>query len=240
VKDLQTQHGHFKPLLYRLSDLWKGDILLLGMGNSGTIGETTHETILNAAMNLATVRGLDGLTIGSLASYLGMSKSGIFSHFGSKENLQIEVVKNARKSFIHEVIEPVFQSEKGVRRLWGYCSNWISYAEKKVLDGGCFFSTTSMEFDAKPGHVRDEVARNMRNWMYRLRREARIAVSQGELTAEVDANQLTFEIHSLCMGANWFIQMFEDYKAALRARQTIRERLLSFRGGNWPGDFLLS
>ena len=208
------------------------------MGNGSSFGVTTHESILNAAMNLATVKGLDGLTIGSLASYLGMSKSGLFSHFGSKENLQIEVVRTARKSFIHEVIEPVFSLEKGVRRLWAYCTNWINYAEKKVLDGCCFFSTTSLEFDAKPGHVRDEVAKNMRNWLYRLRREARIAVAEEELLDTVDTNQLTFEVHSLCMGANWFIQMFDDHKAAVRARQTIKERLLSFKGKNWPADFL--
>ncbi len=192
-----------------------------------------HETILKAAMDLATIKGLDGLTIGGLATHIGLSKSGLFSHFGSKEKLQVDVVKAARKVFILEVIVPVNSMPSGIRRLYEFSKSWIGYSNRKISDGGCFFSTTSLEFNTKPGAVRDEVSRSMALWLNVLKRQVQVAIRKKELSDNADPDQLAFIINSLCMGANWSIQMFNDDQAADRALKSIIMVLKKDENINW-------
>src|ERR687891_926671 len=121
-------------------------------------GNRTRDAILGRAMDLASLEGLEGLTIGRLALELSMSKSGLFAHFGSKEELQVATVEAARAIFIREVIKPAFESTEGLQRLWKLCDIWLSYVQSGVFRGGCFFAAAAAEFDSRPGPVRDRIA----------------------------------------------------------------------------------
>src|SRR6266700_3143681 len=117
-------------------------------------GARTRESVLRVAVDLASVEGLGGLTIGRLAIELGMSKSGLFAHFGSKEDLQLATVEMARSIFISEIMVPVQAAPRGLERLWRLCNLWLQYTEQEVFRGGCFFAAASAEFDGRPGRVR--------------------------------------------------------------------------------------
>ena len=175
-------------------------------------------------MNIASIEGLEGLTIGKLASALRISKSGLFAHFGSKEELQCAVVEEAREIFVERVVQPAFQF-KGLKRLRALCENWIGYGEEKVFPGGCFFSAASLEFDDRPGPVRDLVLGLMKKWLATLEQATSDAQAAGEITRETDARQLAFEIQALAMGANWRSRLFRDQDAFRSARAAIMRRI---------------
>lgn len=188
-------------------------------------GEKTRQTILEAAVHLASAEGLEGLTIGRLAAELSMSKSGLFAHFGSKEELQLATVEAARGVFIHEVIRPAFEADEGLPRLWRLCDTWLAYVQGGVFRGGCFFAAASAEFDGRPGPVRDRVAAIMKEWLKALGRAVQEAQEAGHLDAGVEAKQLAFEFNALELGANWAFQLHGDKQAFARARAAILERL---------------
>jgi AcrR family transcriptional regulator len=189
-------------------------------------GERTRAAILRVAVDLASIEGLDGLTIGRLAAELNMSKSGLFAHFGSKEELQLATIDAAREIFIEEVIRPVIaESERGIGRLWSLCDRWIEYAQRGVFSGGCFFVAASYEFDGRPGPVRDRIAEVMLEWLGGLERAVREAQKEGHVEQSADPRQLAFEFNSLTAGANWAFQLYGDLKAFTRAREAIRHRL---------------
>src|SRR5215471_12370135 len=118
-------------------------------------GERTRESILRAAVDLASVEGLEGLTIGRLADELKMSKSGLFAHFGSKEDLQLATVQMARQIFVEQITRPALSAPKGMPRLWSIIDRWLAYIERGIFKGGCFFTAASFEFDSREGPVRD-------------------------------------------------------------------------------------
>ncbi|HEX8000561.1 MAG TPA: TetR/AcrR family transcriptional regulator [Pyrinomonadaceae bacterium] len=188
-------------------------------------GERTRQSILEAAVHIASAEGLEGLTIGRLATETGMSKSGLFAHFGSKEDLQLATIEAARKIFIHEVIRPAFDAEVGLARLWKLCDIWLFYVRDGVFRGGCFFAAAAAEFDGRPGPVRDRIAEIMKEWLSTLRRAVVEAQNAGQLDRVVDPTQLTFEFNSLELGANWAFQLYGDKQAFARARDAILERL---------------
>jgi AcrR family transcriptional regulator len=188
-------------------------------------GERTRQAILEAAVHIASEEGLEGLTIGRLASELSMSKSGLFAHFGSKEELQLATVEAARAVFVREVIGPAFAAEKGLARLWKLCDVWLGYVRGEVFRGGCFFTAAAAEFDGRPGAVRDRVAEIMREWLATLRRSVTEARAAGQLSPEADPAQLAFELNALEMGANWAFQLHGDRQAFARARDAMLERL---------------
>lgn len=188
-------------------------------------GERTRHAILETAVHIASAEGLEGLTIGRLATELSMSKSGLFAHFGSKEDLQVATVEAARTIFIREVIKPAFESSKGLQRLWMLCDIWLSYVQSGVFRGGCFFAAAAAEFDSRPGPVRDRIAEIMKEWLAALRNAIVEAQEAGHLDKEIDATQLAFEFNSLELGANWAFQLYGDARAFKRAREAIRERL---------------
>src|SRR2546422_5997738 len=128
-------------------------------------GDRSRQAILEVAVHLASVEGLEGLTIGRLASETGMSKSGLFAHFGSKEDLQLATVEAARSIFIENVIRPTFEAKKGLPRLKRLCEIWFDYAQNHVFRGGCFFAAASAQFDNRPGRVRDRIAGIMKEWL---------------------------------------------------------------------------
>jgi AcrR family transcriptional regulator len=198
---------------------------LAATGGRKAQGEGTRKAILEAAVHIASAEGLEGLTIGRLATELSMSKSGLFAHFGSKEDLQVATVEAARAIFIREVIQPSFEGEHGLLDLWHLCDTWLSYVESGVFRGGCFFAAVAAEFDSRPGPVRDRIAEIMKEWLATLRRAVAAAQTAGELKSEVDPTQLAFEFNSLELGANWAFQLHGDKQAFAQARAAMLERL---------------
>jgi AcrR family transcriptional regulator len=171
----------------------------------------TREAILDRAVDLASAKGLEGLTIGHLASELGMSKSGLFGHFGSKEELQLATVGEASRRFIHEVVEPALEQEEGAPRLRALCHGYVDYLEHQVFAGGCFFAAASVEFDDRPGLVSDRVGDAVAAWLEYLEQQAKAAGAK-------DPGLLAFELHALAQGANSSFRLFGDPKAFRRAR----------------------
>lgn len=176
-------------------------------------------------MDIASAEGLEGLSIGRLATELQMSKTGIFSHFGSKEQLQIATVEAAKQLFLEQVANPSVEHPRGVLRLRAMLENWIGYVERIVFRGGCFFAAASAEFDSRPGPVRDEIATLTKAWLAALQREIAFAQSGKEISASVDPAQLAFELHAYVQEANWAFKLFNDKSAFSRARRAIASRI---------------
>jgi AcrR family transcriptional regulator len=194
--------------------------------SSGTrAGNRTRDAILDRAVDIASLEGLEGLTIGRLAVELGMSKSGLFGHFGSKEELQLATLEAANTVLWREVIEPAVQVESGLARLRALIDGYIRYLEREVFPGGCFLSAAAAEFDGRPGAVRDAIAVASRGWTNELEGQAGIAIAKGELPDGNDPAQLAFELNALADGANATYQLHMDRRAFERARAAI-ERLL--------------
>jgi AcrR family transcriptional regulator len=183
----------------------------------------TREAILDRAVDLASAEGLEGLTIGRLATDLGMSKSGLFGHFGSKEELQLASVEEASRRFIVEVIEPTFSAPEGAPRLRALGESYLDYLERGVFAGGCFFAAASVEFDDRPGAVGDRVRDSVAAWIGYLE-------SQAQAAGAKDPKLLAFEFHALAQGANSAFRLFGDPEAFARARRAMEsaaERELS-------------
>jgi AcrR family transcriptional regulator len=191
-----------------------------------TKGARTRADILRAAADIASVDGLDGLSIGRLANKLGMSKSGLFAHFGSKESLQLATIEEARDRYVKGVIEPALSSGSGITRLYALCQTFLSYIERAVFPGGCFFASAMAEFGAKePSLARDRIVECQEQWMMMLERAAEGARTKGELRAESDSRQLAFELEGALLSANWYFHLFHDATNIERARQAVRIRL---------------
>ncbi len=190
-------------------------------------GLRTREAILARAVDIASAQGLEGLTVGSLAEQLGMSKSGLFAHFGSKEDLQLATIEAARQVFIDHVTVPAIGAPKGMPRLWGLIAQWLALVERRVFKGGCFFSAASFEFDSRRGVVRDRIAAIMYEWIAVLSRAVQEAQKAGHVNVRVDPTRLAFEIHAIAMGAHWAHQLLDDKQAYSRARATVVEKLRS-------------
>jgi AcrR family transcriptional regulator len=185
-------------------------------------GERSRGAIVAEASRLATVEGFEGLSIARLADAVGMSKSGLFAHFGSKEELQLAVVDVAREQFEKRVLPAGGQAERGLPRLLALLMAWTDHIEHTPHRGGCFFAAASAEFDDRAGPVRDKVARLTKLWVDGLIREAAAAKSLGELRPEADPRQIAFEVHAFVQEANWAKQLHSDPRAFERARRAIR------------------
>jgi AcrR family transcriptional regulator len=197
-------------------------------------GEQTRAAVLTRAMDIASVEGLDGLSIGRLAGELEVSKSGVFARFGSKEELQLATVAAAREVFAEHVVGPAFRTPPGVERLWRLCERWLEYAGGRVFPGGCFFFATSAEYDARPGRVRDAVAAALAEWAALLERAAEDARQLGQLESTCDTKQLAFELDALGVAANARAVLHDDDSAYDRARTGIRTRLTTLATAPLP------
>jgi AcrR family transcriptional regulator len=178
----------------------------------------TREAILERAVDLASAEGLEGLTIGRLAAETGMSKSGLFRHFGSKQELQIAAIEAGARRFIAEVVVPALEAEEGAPRLRALCEHYIRHLERQVFSGGCFWGAISTEFDDRPGPVRDRIRGGVAAWTGELARQAEIAGVD-------DPERLAFEILALGQGANARVRLLGDERAFGWAREAI-ERIL--------------
>ena len=182
---------------------------------------------LDAAVELASVVGLEGLTIGRLADQLDMSKSGLVGRFGSKQRLQLAALELAADIFRHAVYEPAAARSPGLERLGAICDAWIAYLGHPPLPGGCFLTTASVEFDGRPGPVNQAVKDVMNRWLRVLEREARAAVENGELAPGTDPEDIAFTINALAVGANCHYQLHRDAHALERARRAMALMLSS-------------
>ena len=188
-------------------------------------GARSRAAILRKAAALATVDGLEGLSIGTLAAAVGISKSGLFAHFGSKEELQLATVAEAERILTEEVIQPALAAPAGLGQLQAVCEAFFGYVERRVFPGGCFFATTSMEMGTRPGPVRDRLAAIQTDFTELLRSFARSAVQQHELPADEDPDALAFELHSLLLGADTKFVLHDDPAVFELARAVVSRRL---------------
>ncbi|NUR95710.1 MAG: TetR/AcrR family transcriptional regulator [Kribbellaceae bacterium] len=188
-------------------------------------GDQTRRAVLRRAVDIASVDGLEGLSIGRLATELGISKSGLFAHFGSKEELQLATVRAARRIYADNVVMPAYEIEPGLGRVWALSQYWLDYSRSRVFPGGCFFQKVSHEFCARDGAVHEYLAAVHREWMDLLELVIREAVERGELVA--DPAQLAFDLNAYYEGANLASILHDDDTGYERARVAVRTRLES-------------
>lgn len=194
-------------------------------------GDESRRVILAHAVDTASVDGLDGLTIGRLADAAGHSKSGVATLFGSKEQLQLATIAAAREVFVTRVIEPArAASERGLSRVCALIASWFAYSDARVFRGGCFFAATSVEYDARPGPLRDAVVAASDEWEDYVTLSIQRAMDAGELPGLDDARQLTFEIVSFLEAANTRSLRRASGEPYDRAAAAVRSRLLALGG----------
>jgi AcrR family transcriptional regulator len=185
----------------------------------------TRETIVQRGVDVSSLEGLEGLTIGRLASDVGMSKAGLLGHFGNKEALQLAVLDAAFDTYRREVWEPAADTEAGVKRLAAICDAWISYLGRDVFPGGCFMASAACEFDGRPGPVRDAIADALARWYGLLESEVQAAIDAGDLPKSTEPRAIALRLNGLAMGANQAFQLFGDRQALRVAHQAMLETL---------------
>jgi AcrR family transcriptional regulator len=193
----------------------------------------TRADVLAAAVKRASVDGLEGLTIGRLASEVEMSKSGLHGLFGSKEELQVATFEKAVEGFIRDVWLPVAKQPRGRPRLEALLDRWIGYHERGSLPGGCFVTTATIEFDAKPGPLQEAVRRAREQMHAVLEADLRAAIEAGDLPPALDPQDTAFTLYALASAASQAIQL-EDPKAAERARRCMRAACVGYTPGGTP------
>jgi AcrR family transcriptional regulator len=188
-------------------------------------GERSRKTILRAAANLATIDGLEGISIGNLAAHIGMSKSGLYAHFGSKEELQLATVDTAQEIFDAEVVEPTAGVTDPLERVRALYDAFLAHIERRVFPGGCFFASVTAEFDTHPGAVQDKIASAQNGWSELLETLISEAQAAGEIRADEDPSQLAFELDSYILRGNTLFVLNNDPAYLHRARAAVLRRL---------------
>jgi AcrR family transcriptional regulator len=188
-------------------------------------GERSRETILHEAARLATVEGIDGLSISRLADAVGMSKSGLFAHFGSKEELQLATIETASALFAEHVVEPATVASTGLERLQQLADRFLRHVEDDVFPGGCFFASVLAELDTRPGPVRDLAVQVTDEWLGLLETAVRDAQAEGAIDPSEDAAQLAFELDAYLLLANAQFVTSRQSTPIERARRALERRL---------------
>lgn len=179
-------------------------------------GQQTKAAIVDAALGLATQIGLEGLSIGALAEVMQMSKSGVFAHFGSREELQISVVREYHERFEAEVFYPALAAPRGLARLRALFNNWMKRTSVEI-DSGCIYISGAVEFEDRPGPVRDALASSVNTWLLAMRRAIDMAVAEGHLRADTNAAQMAFEIHALILALHYEARFLASPESLQRA-----------------------
>jgi AcrR family transcriptional regulator len=188
-------------------------------------GQLTRAAILDSALRLASQMGLEGLSIGALAEVAGMSKSGVFAHFGSREELQIAVIREYHRRFEEEVFFPAMREPRGTPRLRALFERWLRRVSVE-MDSGCIYISGAVEFDDRPGPVRDALVSMVRSWQQALERAIRIAIEDGQLKPDTDAQQMLFEMHGLILALHHDARLMRTPGAPERARRAF-ERVIA-------------
>jgi AcrR family transcriptional regulator len=183
-----------------------------------TKGDASRTTILHAAAKLATTRGLEGLSIGELADAVGMSKSGLYAHFKSKEELELATIDMAVEIFTREVLQPALAAPAGILRLRALVDAFLEHLKRQIFPGGCFFASVGMELDTRPGPARDRIAEVLKTWLGLMTQCLDDARSAGDIDAHADVPQAVFEIEAMLLAANFLFIMTGDRKALSQAR----------------------
>jgi AcrR family transcriptional regulator len=181
-------------------------------------GVETRTVILDESLQLASRIGFEALTIGHLAEQTGMSKSGLFAHFKSKEQLQLQTLDHSRRLFVDTVLRPTLTAPRGETRVRALFDNWLVW--ENVLEGGCIFVTGAAEYDDQPGPMRDALVRNQRDWLDSIATVVRTAVTEGDFGEETDAEQFAFEFNALTLAYHHASRLLDDDRAGDRARVT--------------------
>ena len=193
--------------------------------NSVAGAQRTREAIVARATDVTSVAGLEGVTIGRVASDLGMRKAGIIGQFGSKAELQMAALDAASQAFVEAVWVGAADEEPGLSRLLAIGDAWVDYVARPPFEGGCFWTAVPTEFDSRGGPVHDAVRRRGQQWRRVLRREIVTAIEAGDLPAGLDPDQAVFEFESMPIGLNQSIQLYGDTRASMRARRALRRVL---------------
>jgi AcrR family transcriptional regulator len=188
-------------------------------------GERSRTAILDEAARLATVEGIGGLSLGRLADAVGMSKSGLFAHFGSKEELQLATIETADEIFDEQVRNPAQEAATGLERLRALLDSYLRYVESGTFPGGCFFASVLVEVSMQPGAVRDRLVAFMEDWLGRLENAIRDAQREGDIDKSEKPAQLAFELESLLLLANTQFSVAQSPEPIKRGRQAIERRL---------------
>lgn len=196
-------------------------------------GRQTRAAIVDAALALASHMGLEGLSIGALAEVTGMSKSGVFAHFGSREELQISVVREYHARFEEEVFRPALEAERGLPRLRALFDRWLRRVSKEI-DSGCIYISGAVEFDDRPGPVRDALVAMVGTWQDALDRAIRAAVDAGHLRGDTDREQLLFEIHGLVLALHHDARFLRHARAESHARAAFERVVASWSAPPGP------
>jgi AcrR family transcriptional regulator len=186
-------------------------------------GEETRHAILARAFELANVVGVSGLSIGRLAEATGLSKSGLFAHFGSKEALEVAVVEEASRQFVQEVMVPALRERRGEPRVRSLFEQWLAWGERP---GGCFFVGASAELDDRPGPPRDALVRACKDWIDAIATASRIAITEGHFRDALDPDQFAFELYGIMMASHTFSRFLRASDAGTKTRRAF-ERLLA-------------
>lgn len=189
-------------------------------------GQQTKAAIVDAALGLATQIGLEGLSIGALAEVTQMSKSGVFAHFGSREELQISVVREYHARFEDEVFYPALQAERGLPRVRALFANWMKRTSVEI-DSGCIYISGAVEFDDRPGPVRDALASSVKTWLTAMHRAVTAAQEVGHLDTSANAQQILFEIHGLILALHYearFLKTPGSIERAVQGFENILQR----------------
>jgi AcrR family transcriptional regulator len=181
-------------------------------------GEATRQTILDRASELASAVGLEGLTIGSLADALKLSKSGLFAHFRSKEALQVQVLEHVAARFVEHVVKPALQQPRGEPRVRALFERLIDWPRRKEFPGGCPIIAAASELDARPGSVRDVLVHQQRDWLDTVATVVRTAMAEGHFRSDVDAEQFAFEVYGVEFAYHHALHLLRDPRAEERAR----------------------
>jgi AcrR family transcriptional regulator len=188
-------------------------------------GARSRHAILDAAVALTTLKGLDGLSIATLAEQVGISKSGLYAHFGSKEELQLATIETAAEGFLRDVVRPAVALPGPLERLAALCANFLTRLEKDVLPGGCFFVSVNAEFDTRPGAVHDRLLDLHTTWLERLETQYAAAQADGLLSADPTAEQAAFELNAYLHMANNMYVLYRDAAYIDLARRSVANRL---------------
>lgn len=181
-------------------------------------GEETRSAVLGSALSLATQVGLEGLTIGKLAEHVGMSKSGLFAHFSSKENLQVAILDEAIERFVALVVGPALKKPRGEPRLRALVDNWLAWSKQDFMPGGCIFVQAGVELDDRPGPARDRFVASQKDWLAALAQAARIAIEEKHFRKDADVEQIAHEVYSIAYGYHFLRRVGDPARAEKRAR----------------------
>ena len=190
-------------------------------------GEDTKLNVLEAGLDMASQLGLECVTIGNLAKETNLSKSGLFAHFQSKENLQVEILNHAAQVFSEGVIIPALKTKAGIPRIRALVDNWIQWTSE--LTGGCIFVTASADFTDRPGRVRDVLLNQQKEWIDCLKRIAQSAVAVGDFRKDIDDDQFAFDLYSLLLGFHLYFNLLDDVEIRKRQEAALTRIINSYK-----------